>query len=161
MLRLAVCAFLEPQPDGAVFGADEIPLHVTVVGNFGFDGDEAPIIGAMTAVRGLLPVAAPQGEDALFGPRSDVPVILMIDAGGIRRLHDVLLADLVELGVEVEDPHYTGDGFRPHLTRVGGTAPDANRPILLVSLSLLDLHPDGNAALRRVVSTVGTGSPAR
>jgi 2'-5' RNA ligase len=153
MRRLAVCSFLELQPEDATFRASEIPLHVTIVGTFAFDSGTDAVVAAMGSVTHRLPVTARAGGDDLFGPNRDVPVTVVTDFGGIRDLHNALFDELRPLGCELEEPLFARHGFRPHITWVPGSQVEPGQVITLDSLSLIDLRPDGDPALRRVVGT--------
>jgi hypothetical protein len=153
MRRLAVCSFLEPQDDGAVFGASEIPLHVTIIGTFALDGGTDPVVAAMESVTHRLPVSARAGGDDLFGPNRDVPVTVVTDFGGIRDLHNALFDELRPLGCELDEPLFARHGFRAHITWVPGSQVEPGQIIRLDSLSLIDLRPEGDPSLRRVVAT--------
>jgi 2'-5' RNA ligase len=154
VLRLAVCSFFERPADGAVFGAHAIPLHVTLMGNFGFNGAADAVVPAMSAMAGSLPITVTVGADAQFGPRGDVPVSIVVESNALRELHDGIYTRLRRLPISAEEPQYTGDGFRPHITRVAGSQVRSGQSIRLDSLSLVDLRPNGVPDLRRVLATV-------
>jgi 2'-5' RNA ligase len=154
MPRLAVCSFLAPQPAGVVLGASEIPPHVTLVGNFAYEGGTDAVVAKMGSATHRLPVEARAAGEDLFGPNRDVPVTLVADLGGIRDLHDDLVDKLQAVGCELDEPLYARDGFRPHVTRLLGASLEPGQLIRLDSLSLVDLRPNDDPTMRRVVATV-------
>jgi 2'-5' RNA ligase len=159
MLHLAVCSFLEPQAEGGEFAASAIPLHVTLLGNFRIDGELPDVVRAIRASAGLPPVEAVTAEPARFGAAADIPVTLVKPTAELHALHEALLDAVQGLGAIVDEPQYTGAGFRPHITWASGEPVESEQRYPLRTLSVVDLAPDGNDHQRRVIATIP--APAR
>ncbi len=66
-------------------------------------------------LAGERPFAVRLGERARFGPRRDVPVLLVAPVADLRRLHERLMAALADRGVALAASRHVHDGFVPHI----------------------------------------------
>jgi hypothetical protein len=153
MPRFAVCSFLDPQTEGATFRASEIPLHVTIVGNFRYGEAVSELIDRLGRAAEELPVTALTGGDVGFGPNADLPVVILDDSEEIDRMHRNLLSALMLLDIHIETPEYSGSGFRAHITRTPGWDAAAGEWIRLDSVSLIELDVEHDPRQHRVVAT--------
>lgn len=128
------------------------PLHLTLVPPFA--GDEAAVLEAARATAaGRPPVAIGVTGSARFGPRRDVPVLLVAPHEGLRALHAALMDALVAAGVELGHARHVREGFTPHVSlprRHPGSAPFAPGDPLLVDHVALLRRGDGTVVLGRV-----------
>ena len=126
----------EPVADGE--RRPRAPLHLTLVPPFA--GDEGAVLGAIrAAVSGSLPVAAAAAGTARFGPRRDVPVVLVAPHDSLRALHEALMDALRDAGVDLGHARHVRDSFTPH---VSGWSALVCGPAAMVA--------DASAALRRL-----------
>ena len=153
-MHLGVCSFLERPADGTEFASGALPLHVTVLGNFRIDSQWATILDLVRDAAARLPIESHVGGDERFGPHGEWRVTVMEPIAALNELHDGLVAAVTSRGAVLDDPHFAGDGYRAHVTWPGGIRPALDSLLTLESLSVIDLEPDGDAHLRRVVATV-------
>jgi len=116
MARYVVVLPLEPLAVGEVFTVAQWPLHVTLVEPFETDLDADALVAALAGVAreaAPRPISVAVGDDAMFGPRRDIPVSLVRDGGEIAALRAATIARLRELGVDLVRLR---PDFRPHVT---------------------------------------------
>ena len=139
----------EPVPDGE--RRPQAPLHMTLVPPFA--GEEAAVHDAVAAaVAGRAPVPVAVTGTARFGPRRDVPVLLVAPHDGLRALHEALMDALAERGVDLAHAGHVRDGYTPHLSvrgRAPGPPPYAAGDALLVDHVALLRRGDGTVVVGR------------
>jgi 2'-5' RNA ligase len=149
----------EPVADGG--RRPRAPLHLTLVPPFA--GDEASALAATRAVAaGRAPVRAEVTGSARFGPRRDVPVLLVAPHEGLRALHEALMDALDAAGVDVGHARHVREGFTPHVSlprRHPGPGPFAPGDPLLVDHVALLRRGDGTVVLGRVPLLPGGHRP--
>jgi lincosamide nucleotidyltransferase A/C/D/E len=113
-----VIAPLSTLPVGAWIDRTHWPRHVTVFPPFrAGPGDVDALAAVLRHVAAATPpLSAAVGDEALFGPHHDTAVQL-VDSGALGHLHATLL-DAFGSAVAVSPltPHYSGAGYRPHVT---------------------------------------------
>lgn len=138
----------EPVADGE--RRPRAPLHLTLVPPFA--GDEDAVLAAVrAAAAGRAPVGVEAAGTARFGPRRDVPVVLVAPHEGLRDLHEALLAAAAAAGVDLAHARHVRDGFTPH---VSVRRRDAGPPAIAPGDPLVIDHV---ALLRRGDGTVVVG----
>ncbi|QCO96501.1 2'-5' RNA ligase family protein [Arthrobacter sp. 24S4-2] len=162
MRNLILVAFIEPVADGLVFPRDDWPLHITLV-KFDVDvtSDAGGGPGAGLAdriaelidqpVRAALGTALTIGADACFGRLESIPVSLVEPSGPLQELHEALMGSVVELQGRVPTPLYTMENYRPHVSHHGDKRAQPGDAVVLDRVALVDMAPDGNHAVRRVL----------
>lgn len=150
MSRLAVAHFLERWPAGTEFPAGRLPLHLTLAGNFTVDADADAILTTIAGL-GLAPTTARVGKTELFGRSGNVQVRVIERVGALRDIHSAIVNSLTGMGATFDTPGFNLDGFRPHITEVPGqTIPET---VTVDSVTVIDLRPEGNRNLRRILGT--------
>ena len=152
--RLYLAYLVEPADEGR--RAPRAPAHITLVPPFA--AEVATALAALEAgIAGERPFAVRLGERARFGPRGDVPVVLVGPASGLRRLHERLMAALAERGAGPEGSRHVHDGFVPHITlRHGGGGLPRGRELVIDHVALVR---SGDGATT-VLATRGLGDAA-
>jgi 2'-5' RNA ligase len=139
----------EPVADGE--RRARAPLHLTLVPPFA--GDEGAALGAVrAAVAGRPPVAVAATGTARFGPRRDVPVVLVAPHDGLRALHEALMDALCAAGVDLGHARHVREGFTPHLSlrrHAAGPPPVAPGDGLVVDHVALLRRGDGTVVAGR------------
>jgi 2'-5' RNA ligase len=103
----------EPVADGERL--PRAPLHLTLVPPFA--GEEAAVLdAAVAAAAGRAPVPVEVTGSARFGPRRDVPVLLVAPHAGLRALHDALMDALAEGGIDLSHAGHVRDDYTPHVS---------------------------------------------
>ena len=139
----------EPVADGE--RRARAPLHLTLVPPFAGD-DDAVLDAVGAAVAGRPPVAVAAAGAARFGPRRDVPVVLVSPHDGLRVLHEALMDALGGAGVDLAHARHIRDGFTPHVSlrrRDPGPPPFAAGDALVVDHVALLRRGDGTVVVGR------------
>jgi len=117
MGRYVVVLPLEPLALGDGYPLKTWPLHLTVAPTFVIDN---PL---QTAVSAIAPVFAFQrplmlraGHDEGFGRSETIPVTVVQQTIELELLHERLVRELTAVAAEFDDPHFTGAGYRAHVT---------------------------------------------
>ena len=162
MIRLVVVLPLSPLRVGAGFAVAEWPLHVTVLPPFLTDaapGDVADAIRRVALNQGPLTVIA--GEDTLFGRRHNIPVSLLLPQDELTRLHHTLVAAIRPFAAAPDEPAFTGDGFRAHVTHKPPARIHPGQSLILSQIALVDMLPRTHEAGRTVLATHDLTAPPR
>lgn len=164
MRNLILVAFVEPVAEGQVFPRADWPLHVTLL-RFDVEspaGADAPA-GHSDDVAGLVAeLAGPPaqaalgttltvGKDAGFGRLGSVPVSLLEPSAQLEALHRELFRAVATVGGKVSTPDYVLDRYRPHISHHEGKRPQPGDDVVLDQIALVDMAPEGNHAIRRIL----------
>ena len=155
-----VVAFIEPAPVGERVSKRHWPLHVTLLR---FDmAPEAAHTAAAGAFASFRPVTVRVGRDADFGYRGRVRVSLVDPHPALADLHERIRRAVTEADGNIHSPQHTGRGFRPHITVQNGRRVARGDNIVLDSLALVDMAPDGDTEWRLPVAEypAESGRPA-
>jgi hypothetical protein len=151
--NLIFVAFVEPVADGLVFPRSEWPLHITLV-RFDVGTDVlAERVAALAAppAAAALGAALTVGEDAGFGRNGSVPVNLIQPQPDLQALHEQLVSAVNSLGGKVLTPAHTMSGYRPHVSHHGDKRLNPGDTAVLDRIALVDMAPDGDRTVRRVL----------
>jgi hypothetical protein len=151
--NLIFVAFVEPVADGLVFPRSEWPLHITLVR---FDVGTDVLTDRMAALAAPLAAAAlgaglTVGEDAGFGRNGSVPVNLIQPQPDLQALHEQLVNAVDSVGGKVLTPAHTMSGYRPHVSHHGDKRLNPGDTLVLDRIALVDMAPDGDRTVRRVL----------
>ncbi|VXB86530.1 conserved hypothetical protein [Arthrobacter sp. 9AX] len=168
MRKLILVAFVEPVSEGAVFPRTDWPLHITLVR---FDVGTPAGADARPALSGsasdavteqVAALAAPHaeaalgarltvGSDAGFGRNASVPVSLIEPQPDLQNLHGQLVGAVGSLGGKILTPAHTLSGYRPHVSHHGDKRLNPGNAVVLDRIALVDMAPDGDRTVRRVL----------
>lgn len=154
MSRLVIVLPLAPLTVGDSFAVRDWPLHITVLPPFLSNAEPAAIADAVAvacAGQGALRVVADQ--DAMFGRRHDIPVTLVREHPALTQLHRTLVDAVRPFAATPEEPAFTGDGFRPHVTVKGAARVSAGDVLSLSQIAIVDMLPRAHSAGRTVLAT--------
>jgi hypothetical protein len=151
--NLIFVAFVEPVADGLFFPRSEWPLHITLVR---FDVGTDVLADRMAALAAPLAAAAlgaglTVGEDAGFGRNGSVPVNLIQPQPDLQALHEQLVNAVDSVGGKVLTPAHTMSGYRPHVSHHGDKRLNPGDTLVLDRIALVDMAPDGDRTVRRVL----------
>lgn len=114
--RFMVVAFTEHQPDRREFSV--WPQHMTIVP--WLQGHRLQATTRITdAVTDFGAFEVVVGAEEQFG-EGGVPVWILEANAAIKGLHAAVLGAATKYGTELEDVTYTGDAYRPHITKKAG-----------------------------------------
>ncbi len=160
MPRLVVVLPVRPLEAGDGFALRDWPLHVTVAPTFVVALDLATVVGAISPLLESQPALTVRaGPDEGFGPSLDIPVTVIEPSAELTALHARLIAALRGVGAEFDDPEFIGDGYRAHVTvrRADRLCPGDS--VELAQATIVDMAPQGDARLRRVVWAMALRRP--
>lgn len=149
-------AFVIPVQAGLVFSRASWPLHITLVR---FDTRETAE-DVRVRLDGVLPAHlgfdVRIGPDAHFGRNGSVPVSLVEPEPALQQLHT---AALEVLGPQVHLPgaQHNRSNYRPHVTHAETRLLPGDQ-VRVRQAALVDLRPDNDPLLRRVVAVWETES---
>jgi len=117
MKHLVIVASLESLTGGTSFATSRFPLHMTLVPPFRVDCELPTLIAAVKRVsRETECLLAEVIGHEQFGPNADIAVALILPIESVLNAHSRLTEVLRPLGWVAKEPHYNGEGFRPHIT---------------------------------------------
>jgi hypothetical protein len=152
--RLVVVLPLDPLHDGDGFSLRDWPLHLTVAPTF-------TRIDLPAVVRAITPVLLAQrsfrlrvGQDEGFGRSQKIPVSVVEPSAELTDLHVALLDALRLAGADFDDPEFIGNGYRAHVTMTRRARVSAGDQLTLHQAAIVDMAPEGDQRLRRVVWTM-------
>ena len=112
-----IVALWEPLTVGTSFTTSRFPLHVTLVPPFRVDCELPTLLTAVKAAsRKTERILAEVIGHEQFGPDANITVALIRPTESILNAHSRLTEALGPLGWAAMEPHYNGEGFRPHIT---------------------------------------------
>jgi hypothetical protein len=156
MRNLIFVVFVEPVAEGQVFLRTDWPLHITLV-RFDVEtpdsADPAQHIAALSEVPAIaaLGAALTAGQDAGFGRNGSVPVSLIQPQKDLQTLHEQLVGAVGSLGGKILTPGHTLSGYRPHVSHHGDKRLNHGDAVVLDRIALVDMAPDGDRTVRRVL----------
>lgn len=154
MSRLVIVLPLAPLAVGDSFAVQDWPLHITVLPPFLTSAEPAVITAAVAAAcAGQGPLRVIADHDELFGRRHDIPVTLVREHPALTHLHRVLIDAVRPFAAAPEEPAFTGDGFRAHVTVKGAARVSAGEMLVLHQIALVDMLPRADPAGRTVLAT--------
>ncbi|MET0854398.1 MAG: 2'-5' RNA ligase family protein [Microterricola sp.] len=154
MSRLVIVLPLTPLIVGDSFAVRDWPLHITVLPPFQSGAEPATIANAVAAAcAGQHALSVVADHDELFGRRHDIPVTLVREHPELTRLHRTLVDAVRPFAAAPEEPAFTGDGFRPHVTVKGHARVSAGEALSLSQIAIVDMLPRAHPAGRTVLAT--------
>jgi 2'-5' RNA ligase len=154
MARLVVVSPLSALQAGDGFSLAGWPLHVTIAPTFETDAEISQVETIMRKVAESHPpltVTADAGEG--FGRRGNIPVTVIATSDELQTLHEALVDALGAVGARFDDPDFIRSGYRAHVTKTRTAAAVPGQVIDLTQLALVDMAPEGDSRLRRVVKS--------
>lgn len=166
MRNLIFVAFVEPVADGQVFPRTDWPLHITLV-RFDVGSTESADVAGRVAGLAEAPAAAALGaglwvgEDAGFGRNGSVLVSLVSPDPALQTLHEALVQAVTAVDGRILTPRHTLSGYRPHVSHHGDRRLHQGDAVVLDRVALVDMAPDGDHTIRRVLRLWSRESEAR
>lgn len=89
-----------------------------------------------------------------FGPKKDIPVMLLDTPYSIISLHASLSAIP---SVKIDTPKYSGVGYKPHITVQENSDIKVGQQFEINGLTLVDMYPDGDMERRQIMANLPLG----
>lgn len=143
--------FTSPTEDGLQFPMSAWPLHITLADTFAIDRQTTDIDAKLTALLSQIDAASTRAaENATLGT---TPVVLLEKTPSLLVLHLGIISLLEENGAIFNHPEFTKAGFLPHSTVQKDTRLYAGNHIVIDSISLVDMFPNGDWQQRKIITT--------
>ena len=140
MEYLVIVASLESLTVGTSFATSRFPLHVTLAPQFDVDCEMLALIAAVEVVsRKTGRMLAEVIGHEQFGPDADIPVALIRPIESVLNAHSRLTGALMPLGWAAKEPHYNGEGFRPHITGTDDRPVSLGEQFLLNQIAVIEM----------------------
>lgn len=140
MKHLVIVAPLEFVTAGTSFATSRFPLHVTLLPPFRVDCELPVLITAVKVVsRETERMLAEVIGQEQFGPGADIAVALIRPIESVLNAHSRLIEALMPLGWSAKEPHYNGEGFRPHITDTGERHVRLGEQFLLGEIAIIEM----------------------
>jgi 2'-5' RNA ligase len=161
MSRLVIVLPLHPLQTGESFRVDEWPLHVTVLAPFATDHEPEVIAAALAQLAARVPaITARVGQDELFGRRHTIPVSLVDDNPALQKIHDLLVEGIRPFASAPDEPAFTGNDFRAHVTMKQQRRVHPGDTLELSQLALVEMAARSLPGGRAVLATLPLGQRA-
>lgn len=158
MQKYVIIHLLQPLEDGSEFNMRDWPLHVTLSPRFSVDIDQPGFYEALQeVVRDYEPVTTTVKNDEHFGQDAHVHVAILERTEKLIQLHNHLLDVLESFGATFDEPMYSRDGYRPHVTVQRSGRVHKGDEITINSLSLIDMFNKQDIKERAVIHTFKLG----
>lgn len=153
--KYAIIAPLEKFDEGSEFPSSNWPLHTTIADTFAIDLDSTDFLKRLAeSLANQQAVVTTAGEDDYFGARKHTQVTLLDKSKQLLALHYVVVALLKDAGAVFNEPHYTEEGYKPHVTVQHHARLHKGSFVRIEEVSLIDMFPHGDPYLRRVIKTI-------
>lgn len=153
--KYVIVHLIDNLPVGHEFSMSDWPLHITLADVFAIDGSPTDLlIDLETEFSSHSPIQSSVVGDEWFGEDKSVHVKLIKKTEELQQLHETILSILSNYKVRFNNPEYAHAGFKPHSTVQKNGQLDLGDTVTLDSLTLIDMFPDNNPSLRRVLGTV-------
>lgn len=149
--KYCLVQFLEPTTINTEFTNSSWPPHVTIAGVFALTWN-----GAVQNELAALATNQPSFTSTTttithFGPARDIRVCLVTKTPNLQQLHDAMVSFIETHGGIFNEPHYLGDGFKPHITLSDNNDITPAHVITFTQLALIDMFPNGDHTKRNVI----------
>lgn len=153
--KWALATMLESVEEGTEFFYTDFPLHVTLAGVFAINCDGAVLAETLReALAHQVPVEAEADDKDYFGPNKDIVVMKLRKTSQLMGLHKFLHDTLVSAGAVFNEPQYQDEGYIPHSTFQKHAHLNPGDKVLIGSVSIIDLFPNGDGHQRKIFKTI-------
>lgn len=157
--KYTIVQFFDDVNEGYEYSSNSWPLHSTIVDTFAIDWSVDETASRLQDILKNHTVADSLAEgDRFFGDQGQVRVVLLNRSNSLVRLHEDVLAALEEGGLKLNDPQFARDGFLPHATVQKHARLNNGDKVRFTALSIVDMFPDEDPYMRKVLKTIAIGS---
>jgi 2'-5' RNA ligase len=156
--KYTIVAFLEEMHEGAEYPSSQWPLHVTVADTFAVGWKATDLSEKLSLLSDRhAPSVVTAAHDEHFGPERQTQVTILKVNDELTALHYDVVALLEDAGAVFNNPQYTREGFRAHITVQPHARLDEGDYVMLDNLAIVDMFPREDPYLRKVISIVKLG----
>lgn len=153
--KYTIVQLLEPVAEGAIYKPADWPLHVTLTDIFAIDWDEETLLqNCIHESQKLQTVSTIAADDVWFGDEKNVQVTLLEKNEAITKLHLELVSFLEKGNVRFNVPEFVGNDFKPHVTVQKDKRLHKGDEVIINTLTVIDMFPDGDPYLRKILKTI-------
>ena len=158
--KYTIIQFFDDIGDGYEYPSDSWPLHSTIVDTFAIDWSIDEMTNRLEDTLRNHAIADSEAEDdRFFGENGQVQVVLLNRSDSLVKLHQDVLTTLEKGGLNLNDPQFARDGFLPHATVQKHVRLNRGDRVQFTALSIVDMFPDENPYMRRVLKTIKVNNP--
>jgi 2'-5' RNA ligase len=148
--KYTIVSLLEPQPVEYEFASKNWPLHVTLAATFSIGTDIDSFMKVLTQLsKQYKPLETQVISTAMFGQYNDIPVALVKNTPELSNLHSTIVSEIKTAQGAFNEPRYTLDGYKPHISVTGKTIPDNS--VVLNNITLIDMFPNNDPLSRKIL----------
>lgn len=158
MQKYVIVHLLHPLKEGTEFSMRDWPLHVTLSPRFSVDLEQPGILDALQHVaRNHGAIKTVVKNDEHFGQDARVHVAMAERTEKLIELHNQLLDVLEVFGADFDEPMYSRDGYRPHVTVQRSGRVHKGDELVIDSMSLVDMFVGQDIKQRAIMKTFQFG----
>ncbi len=154
--KWTIVSFLEPVQIGTEFSYKNWPLHCTLADVFGINNDIYSLfIDLKNKIINRNTINLEVSGKSQFGSSEyPIQVLLLEKQPEIIELHNIIFKQLQANGAIFNNPEYVNEGFVPHISYKNDISTKPGNAIDLKSISLIDMFPNGNGFMRKVINNI-------
>jgi hypothetical protein len=156
--KYTLIQLLENMKEGTKYASNNWPLHSTIVDTFAIDWDVPTMVSKLTELlKQHEPATSVAQEDEFFGPEKQIQVVLFEKTDSLVKLHHDVAELLEQGGLQLHDPQFAREGFRPHATVQKHTRLKKGDAVTFNALTIIDMFPDEDPYQRKALHTIKIG----
>lgn len=154
--KWCIVSLLQEVAVGTQFDWRDWPLHTTLAPTFAIDHDAAWLSMFLDKFKDMGPLHTKAIKELSWKAESlrTIRVTQLDNVPSLQGLHDVIITELLESGAVFNEPQYIGPHYLPHVTVQKGASVEVGRDVIIDSISLVDMFPDGDGLQRKVIKTI-------
>jgi 2'-5' RNA ligase len=153
--KWAIIAPLQSVQEGSEFSPSDFPLHMTLAGVFAIEFDGATLSEKLSALLAhQAPFEVTAGTEDFFGPNKDIAVMTLQRTPELMALYNTIHNELITLNAIFNTPQYEDEGYIPHSTKQKHAIVTNGESVLIDSVSIIDLFPNGDGHRRKIFKTI-------
>ena len=151
-------ALLEDKEEGFEFASNNWPLHVTIADTFAVERVNSDLDNKLfELVSKKKPVTGVTNHDEFFGAAQEVQVTILHMGDELVALHYDVIGLLKSCGAVLNDPKYSEEGFRAHLTVQPHARLSIGETVTLTNLAIVDMFPNKDPYRRKILKIIDLG----
>lgn len=158
--KYTIIQLLEPVAEGTIYKPADWPLHTTLADIFAIDWSEETLLqNCAQEFQNLKTISTTASDDEWFGENKNIQVTLLEKNAAITELHFALVTFLEKGNVQFNKPEFVRDGFKPHVTTQKDNHLQKGDEVVIDALTIIDMFPDDDPYLRKILKTIPLATP--